>query len=278
MKKTIITAAIIAVMGTSITAFAANNLANDSIPASPAVSTISAQQAQNSANGTSIQQKEDKTVNKKAEDKGPIEYYKMTYVLNDEKHTTQVQESWLNTNTYEFREDYLVSGRTAGKKETAGKVPNVQTVYYTSAYTLDGGKHNVGIQRDQSRKAIGGNEYYDTQEAADQHIKDIQTNRSFAALAASYADRSVWKDEGTEKDADGNTLQKISSGTLQDEEMHMLYLNDEGLPVKSEVFVNGKLFGVATSEYKRIEDDGKIFDISGVELRELKIIDDKAAK
>jgi hypothetical protein len=275
MKKTIVGAALIAVMATSITTYAATNfhLGSDSKKGTQIIVEGSKQQMQ------------DNTVAKMSgvETKGSIEYSKMTYRLVKDG-STSITETWLNLKTFDLREDTNYFGivesksevkKTGDPKKDAIIAKKMEVTKnnpkYTSTYTEEMGTHYVNIIRDEKGNAVKGNEYEVSKEAGKSDVQNIQKNRTFAAIEASYTNPSVWKDAGTETTSDGKKLKKVVSGDINDEEMHLLYLNEEGLPVKSEVYVNGKLFGVATTEYKLLQDDGKVFDTSGVKLEKLEI-------
>ena len=272
MKKTILGAAVIAVMATSFSAYAASNFHKGSASnkGSQILMAGSKQQVQNN---TVAKVKGEAT-------KGIIEYSKETF-RSEKNGSTSIEETWLNPNTLDFRDDInrfgvIDSGKeiekTGNSKKDGliarGKSENIK---YTSTYSEDSGKHVVNITRDVKGNAIGGNEYEVPQKGADSDIQDIQKYRSFAGIKASYADPSGWKDAGTETTADGKKLKKISSGDINGEEMHLLYLNEDGLRVKTELYEKGKLTGVGTTEYKLIQDDGKIFDTTGVKLDKLDI-------
>ncbi|MBV7271421.1 hypothetical protein I6U48_00610 [Clostridium sp. PL3] len=267
MKRTIIGAAVIAVMVTSITTYAATNFQQGN---------ASNQGTQNLVAAGTKQQ----VAAKANQEEGSIEYSKMTY-STDNGSSKSITETWLNTKTLDLREDINNFGvaESADKVKKTGDPKKDEKIAaamknspkYTSTYKEDMGKHIVNIIRDDKGNAVNGNEYDVAQENAKSDVQDIQKNRTFAAIKASYADPSVWKDAGTEITSDGKKLKKVQSGDMNGEEMHLLYLNEDGLPVKSEVYVNGKLFGVATTEYKSLQDDGKIFDTSGVKLQKLEI-------
>lgn len=270
MKKTIIGAAVIAVMVTSITTYAATNFQQGN---------ASNQGTQNLVATGTKQQVTNNAAAKGNQEEGSIEYSKMTY-STDNGSSKSITETWLNTKTFDLREDINNFGvaeseskveKTGDPKKDAKIEATKNRPQYTSTYTEDMGKHIVNIIRDDKGNAVNGNEYDVAQENAKSDVQGIQKNRTFAAIKASYADPSVWKDAGTETTSDGKKLKKVQSGDMNGEEMHLLYLNEDGLPVKSEVYVNGKLFGVATTEYKSLKDDGKIFNTSGVKLQKLEI-------
>ncbi|WP_411681303.1 hypothetical protein [Clostridium thailandense] len=270
MKRTIIGAAVIAVMVTSITTYAATNFQQGN---------ASNQGTQNLVATGTKQQVTNNTAAKANQEEGSIEYSKMTY-STDNGSSKSITETWLNPKTFDLREDINNFGvaeseskveKTGDPKKDAKIEATKNRPKYTSTYTEDMGKHIVNIIRDDKGNAVNGNEYDVAQENAKSDVQGIQKNRTFAAIKASYADPSVWKDAGTETTSDGKKFKKVQSGDMNGEEMHLLYLNEDGLPVKSEVYVNGKLFGVATTEYKSLKDDGKIFDTSGVKLQKLEI-------
>lgn len=270
MKKTIIGAAVIAVMATSITTYAATNFHQGD---------ASNQGTQNLVVTGAKQQVQNNTATKGNQEEGSIEYSKMTY-STDNGSSKSITETWLDTKTFDLREDINNFGvaeseskveKTGDPKKDAKIEATKNRPKYTSTYTEDIGKHIVNIIRDDKGNAVNGNEYDVAQENAKSDVQGIQKNRTFAAIKALYADPSVWKDAGTETTSDGKKLKKVQSGDMNGEEMHLLYLNEDGLPVKSEVYVNGKLFGVATTEYKLLQDDGKIFDTSGVKLQKIEI-------
>lgn len=266
MKKTIVGAAVIAVMATSFSAYAATNFHQGSASnkGTQIVVAGSKQQAQNNTVAK---------VNKEAT-KGSLEYSKTTF-RSEKDGSTSIEETWLNPNTFDFRDDINKFGVNENdlKIDAASlakmKKTQADVVKYSSTYNE--GKHVVNIIRDDKGNAVRGNEYEVTQKEADSEIQDIQKYRAFAAIKASYTNPSAWKDAGTTTAADGTKLKKISSGDINGDEMHLLYLNEDGLPVKTELYSNGKLTGVGTTEYKLIQDDGKIFDTSAVKLEKLEI-------
>ena len=270
MKKTILGAVLVAVMATSFTAYAATNFNQAS---------VSSKSTQILVAG-SKQQLKSNTVAKVSGEatKGNIEYSKTTF-RSQKNGSTSIEETWLNPNTFDFRDDInnvgvnesdlKIDAASLAKMKKTQAQAQADVVKYSSTYNE--GKHVVNIIRDDIWNAVKGNEYEVTQKEADSEIQDIQKNRTFAAIKASYADSSVWKDAGTETTADGKKLKKISSGNINGDEMHLLYLNKDGLRVKTELYVKGKLVGVGTTEYKLIKDDGKIFETSGIKLEKLEI-------
>ncbi|WP_026883965.1 hypothetical protein [Clostridium akagii] len=268
MKKTILGAALVAVMATSVTSYSATNVhqTSDSNKGTQISLAGSKQQVQNSAaakvSGETTQ--------------GVIEYSKRTEISKD--GSKSIEETWVNPNTFDFRDDINnVWVNDSQFKETDAQIAKTKQakaniVKYSSTYNE--GKHVVNITRDDNGNAVKGNEYQITQKEADSEIQDIQKNRSFAGIKALYADSSVWKDAGTYTTSDGKKLKKVSSGDINDE-MHVIYLNEDGLPVKVDVYLKGKLTnGGSTTEYeyKLIQDDGKIFNTSGVKLVNLGIL------
>jgi hypothetical protein len=267
MKKTILGAAVIAVVATSISTYAATDFQRNA----------SRKGTQVAVEG-SKEQVQNNTV-------GNIEYSKTTF-RSEENGSTSVNETWLNPKTFDFREDINRFGEVASVKEVPetnssekddamakkeALIARTENPKYTSTYQENVGKHIVNIIRDEKGNAVNGNEYEVAEENANTDVQDIQKNRTFAGIIASYTNPSVWKDAGTETTSDGQKLKKVSSGDINGEEMHLLYLNEDGLPVKVELYLNGKLVGVGTTEYKLIQDDGKIFDTSGVKLEKLEI-------
>lgn len=266
MKKTILGVALIAVMATSITAYAATN-SNQTSASNKGTQTVVAGSKQQVQNNTVAKVNGQVT-------KGSIEYSKMTF-RSEKDGSTSIDETWLNPNTFDFREDINNVGVIDSGKETDAQIAKTKKTTedpkYTSTYNEDSGKQVVNIIRDDKGNAVSGNEYQVKQEEANSEIQDIQKNRAFAAIKAFYANPSAWKDAGTTTTSDGKKLKKISSGDINGEEMHLLYLNEDGLPVKTELYSKGKLIGVGTTEYKLIQDDGKIFDTTGVKLEKLDI-------
>lgn len=266
MKKTIIVAAIAAVMVTSISSYAATNI-------NQKASNESTQNLAVESNGAEVTNNQEKS-------NGNIEYTKMTYTT-EKDGSSDITETWVNPKTFDFRQDIIRSSvesesevqKTDDAKKDAEKkkAAAANAPKYTSTYIENSGKHTVNIIRDDNGNPIKGNEDDVTQEEANSEVQIIQKNQTFAALKSLYANPADWKDEGTETTSDGKVLKKISSGDKNGEEMHLLYLNEDGLPVKSELYINGQLAGVGTMEYKLIQDDGKIFDTSGVQLEPLNI-------
>ena len=266
MKKAILGAALVAVMATSVTSYGVTNF-NQKSASNKGTQTALAGSKQQVQNNTAAKVKGEAT-------RGNIEYSKTTF-RSEKNGSTSIEETWLNPNTFDFRDDINNVGVNDSQfKETDAQIAKTKQtqaniVKYSSTYNE--GKQVVNITRDDNGNAVKGNEYQITQKEADSEIQDIQKNRSFAGIKASYADRTAWKDAGTVTTTDGKTLKKISSGDINGE-LHIIYLNDDGLRVKTELYTNGKLTGVGTTEYKLIQDDGKIFNTSGVKLDNLGIL------
>lgn len=268
MKKTIIVAAIAAVMVTSISSYAATN--------------INQKASNESTQNLAVESNSAEVTNNQEKSNGNIEYTKMTFTT-EKDGASDITETWVNPKTFDFRQDIIRSSveseseipktgdaekdaMNAKKMAAAGNAPK-----YVSTYFENSGKQIVNIIRDDNGNPIKGNKDDAPQEEANSNVQNIQKNQTFAAMKSLYANPADWKDEGTETTSDGKVLKKISSGDKNGEEMHLLYLNEDGLPVKSELYINGQLAGVGTMEYKLVQDDGKIFDTSGVKLEPLNI-------
>lgn len=197
---------------------------------------------------------------------GTIEYVKTTHtnMQNDDGDKNYVIESWYNLKTNESRND---------EKDISGN----SFTNYKSMYIKDNNEDFINIQRDQNGKALSGTIEYASKQP--NKIK-VASHMSFAELKDFYS-TSDWKDEGTEKAADGSELKKVSqsykSANAQNEQVNtknLIYLDEvTGLPVKEEVYQdsNGSMNMLWSEnyEYNYVNDDGNIFDTSGVNLQEV---------
>ena len=197
---------------------------------------------------------------------GTIEYVKVTHtnIQKDDGDTSFELEKWYNLKTNESRTD---------DKDISGN----SFTNYKSMYIKDNNEDFINIQRDQSGKALSGTIEYASKQP--NKIK-VASHMSFAELRGFYS-TSDWKDEGTEKAADGTELKKVSqsymSANAQNEQVNtklLVYLDEvTGLPVKEEVYQdsNGSMNMLWSEnyEYKYVNDDGSIFDTSGVNLQEV---------
>lgn len=197
---------------------------------------------------------------------GTIEYVKITHtnIQKDDGDTSFELEKWYNLKTNESRDD---------AKDISGN----GFTNYKSIYMKNNNEDLIEIQRDQNGNAINGTiENVSEQPFA---IK-LAKHMSFAELKDFYS-TSDWKDEGTEKAADGSELKKVSqsykSANAQNEQVNtknLIYLDEvTGLPVKEEVYQdsNGSMNMLWSEnyEYKYVNDDSNIFDTSGVKLQEV---------
>ncbi|EMS72568.1 hypothetical protein [Ruminiclostridium cellobioparum] len=133
---------------------------------------------------------------------GPIEYKRTSFVFQDSGEAS-VTETWMDPVTLENRTNYIVTS-------VSGKIEKNFT-YYTN----DGTKHHINIFRDENGKAVGGQEFYYSQEKADTDAGDLRKYDTFAGCKAMYEDASFWTDKGTVT-SDGKTLKKILCGNEQE--------------------------------------------------------------
>lgn len=197
---------------------------------------------------------------------GTIEYVKITHtnMQNNNGDKNYVLERWYNLKTNESRDD---------EKDISGD----SFTNYKSVYTKNNNEDLIEIQRDQNGNALSGTiEYTSKQRFGIKFAKHM----SFADVKNEYLSAD-WKSEGTEKSADGTEVKKVSksymSANLQNEQVNtklLVYLDEvTGLPVKEEVYQDDKgsmkMLWSETLEYNYVNDDGKLFDTSGVNLQEV---------
>jgi hypothetical protein len=201
-----------------------------------------------------------------ASNSGTIEYVKITHT-NMQKDNGDISfelEKWYNLKTNESRND---------AKDISGN----SFTNYKSIYMKNNNEDFIVMQRDQKGNAISGTiEYASKQPFGIKYAKHM----SFAELKNFYLSAD-WKAEGTEKASDGTELKKVSqsymSANFKDQQVNtknLIYLDEvTGLPVKEEVYQedNGsmKMIWSETFEYKYVNDDGKLFDTTGVKLQEV---------
>jgi len=210
---------------------------------------------------------------------GTIEYSKTTHVItendkfSDEK--SFIIETWLDPKTFENREDCKIVTGENGFTD------------FHSTYVKNNGYEIITIQRDQSGNAISGTSIEMPKTTADRNFAQATKYNSFA-YAKDIAALPAWKDEGTEKASDGKELKKLSQtymssnpDNVQVKTNLICYIDTAtGFPVREELYqdVNGtmKLLWYDTYEYKYTNNDGKLFDTSGVELKERPIYNQDA--
>ena len=206
---------------------------------------------------------------------GTIEYTKSTHIItendkfSDEK--SFVVETWLDPKTLENREDCkIISGE------------NDYTDFH-STYQKNNGADIVTIERDQQGNAVNGTITKISQEAAHKNFTFGIKLNSFSSIKE-RSSLPEWKDEGTEKTSDGRELKKLSQTYMCSNpdnvqvKTNLLYYVDTatGFPVREELYqdVDGsmKMIWYDTYEYNYVNNDGKLFDTSGVELNEVSFI------
>ena len=256
MKKIIIATAVAAVMTTSIAVYAAAN-ADDKSAASLQTPTQTLA-LDNKVIGDNQAAAEIKTVSEDKAKEAKLEYTKTSFVFQDSGETI-VTETWMDPVTLENRTNYIVTS-------AAGKIEKNFT-YYTN----DGAKHHINIFRDENGKAVGGQEFYYSQEKADTNAEDLKKYDIFAGRKAMYEDAAFWTDKGTVT-SDGKILKKILCGNEQEGNTTCVYIDEAtGFPVKEESYEKGKLISTMTYEFKYADRDGKLFDAGGegVKLEQL---------
>lgn len=202
---------------------------------------------------------------------GTIEYTKSTHTITEnDKFSDEesfIAETWLDPNTLENREDCkIISGE------------NNFTAFH-STYQKNNGSNIITIERDQKGYAVSGTITKVPQETADKNFSSRTKLNTFASIKE-RSSLPVWKDEGTQKTPDGKELKKLSQTYMCSNpdnvqvKTNLLYYVDTttGFPVKEELYqdINGtmELIWYDIYEYKYINNDGKLFDTSGVELKE----------
>ncbi len=202
--------------------------------------------------------------------RGNIEYVRTVHTIteNDKSSSSKsyTAESWLNPVTFENREDCkIVSGEN-----------NVEDFH--STYLKNNGIDAVTIQRDLQGNVVSGTITKMSEVIAEKNGA-VTRQRSFKNIK----ERGLlpeWKDEGVEKNSEGKELKKLSQTYLSANEDNVqvntrliLYVDTATeFPVKEELYqdVNGtmQLLWYDSYEYKYVNDDGKLFDTSGVRLEE----------
>lgn len=242
--------------------FAANGM--DTVPKNILISEIASPNAPQESNSAQAV----------IDSQGTIEYRKTTHTITENDKFSDgnsfIEETWLDPKTFENREDCkIISGE------------NSFTDFH-STYLKDNGSEIITIQRDQNGNAVSGTSTKMPKMIADKNFTQVTKYNSFAN-SKGVAALPIWKDEGIEKTSDGKELKKLSQtymssnpDNVQVKTNIICYIDmATGFPVKEELYqsVNGtmKLIWYDTDEYKYVNDDGKLFDTSGVELKELSI-------
>lgn len=224
-------------------------------------------------NGAQNTPQESKLAQAVIDSQGTIEYRKTTHTItendkfSDEK--SFIAETWLDPKTLENREDCkIISGEN-------------DFTDFQSTYVKNNGSEAITIQRDQNGNAVSGTVTKLSQKAADKNFLVIKYN-SFAASKA-IASLPEWKNEGIEKASDGKELKKLSQTYMNSNPDNVQVKTDlvcyidtaTGFPVREELYqdVDGtmQLIWYDTYEYKYVNNDDKLFDTNGVELKELSI-------
>jgi len=193
---------------------------------------------------------------------GSIEYTRTTFVFTNTGETI-VTETWLSPETLEGKTNEIVTS-----------ADNKVEKNYT-AYTKDGAKHYINIQRDQNGKAVSGIEFYYSDERAKENSEDLKRYDIFEGRKAMYKDMTFWKDKGTVASG-GKSLRMLLCGDEKNGNTTIVYVDEStGFPAKEESFVNGKPHSTMTYEFRYVESDDKLFDADteGVEVEMLGQID-----
>lgn len=204
---------------------------------------------------------------------GTIEYTKTTHTITeDDKFSDEknfIAETWLDPVTYENRQDCKVISAD-------NKVED-----FHSTYLKNDCNDAVTIQRDLQGNAVSGTITKMPELSVEKNGFAIK-QRAFASVKE-RSSLPEWKDEGAEKTADGKELKKLSQTYMNSNpdnvqvKTRLVYYVDTatGFPVREELYqdVNGsmKLIWYDVYEYKYVDDDGGVFDTSGVELKETSI-------
>lgn len=205
---------------------------------------------------------------------GTIEYRKTVHTITEKDKFSDeksfVSESWLDPKTLENREDCKI---LSGENETTD---------FHSTYIQNNGSDAITVQRDLQGNAVSGTITKLSEGGANKNFLAVTQYRSFAGIKEGLA-VSAWKDEGVEKTSDGKEIKKLSQTYMnsnpENEQVKtnlVCYVDTAtGFPVREELYqdVNGtmELIWYETYEYKYVNNDGKLFDFSGVELKELPV-------
>ncbi|CUU49688.1 hypothetical protein [Clostridium beijerinckii] len=265
MKKTLITFTLAAaLLSTSAGVYAVSNVNN---PSTDKQYTI---QVENTTSENFDIAKDPTNINKR------IEYTKETSLREDGSEGL-IFESWNNPKTFDTRIDNIIKNNG-----------NVES--YDSTYNKDMGRNIVMLKRDKNGNVVSGETEAVNKAGADYNTSLFSKN-TFVAVKEKYAS-SEWTTDGTVVDKDGKTLKKISKtyavsmtkptgkdltkGAQNQGQMKEIAYLDEatGLPEKVELYEtdnNHKMNLVNTKvyEFKYIDTAGSIYDISGVNLKQL---------
>lgn len=205
---------------------------------------------------------------------GTIEYIKTTHIKTADNsfdfEKNFIEETWQDPKTFENRADFKIMGGD-----------NKLTDFHSNYLTNDG--KIITIQRDDNGAAVSGTIAQNPKFVADKNLSHLQRS-SFASIKENFLKqdwtKQDWKEEGIENTADGKTLKKLSKTyktaspeNIQVDTKLVAYLDEtSGFPVKEELYqdVNGsmKMIWYDTYEYKYVNNDGKLFDTTGVELKD----------
>ncbi len=203
---------------------------------------------------------------------GDIEYSKET-ISNANGDICSTKETWVDSTTHDRRFD-LRSG----------------TSLFESLYSTDNGTQVSKVLKDANGNTTSGSTVTLPAEKVADYYKTYDngyfTKDLFTALKDNYT-QTDWKDEGIAYTADGKTLKKISKTEESAEgntsanitnvnTINYIYLDENsGLPIKSESYAqkNGtmSLEYSSTFEYKTVNNDGYIFNTSGMNLQNEKL-------